>query len=52
MSTELICPVCDADIPLEGDEETGDLLLCSYCSVTFKLIKKREGWALVEEFDL
>ncbi len=51
MSTELECPICDADIPLEGDEKTGDLIVCSYCKVTFKMIKKKEGWALDEDFD-
>ncbi len=47
MSIELECPICDADIPLEGDEETGDLVVCSYCKVTFKYGKeKREVGSL------
>ncbi len=52
MSTELECPICEADIPLEGDEKTGDLVLCSYCKVTFKLVKKKEKWALVEDYEV
>ncbi len=52
MSTELECPICEADIPLDGDEKTGDLVLCSYCKVTFKLIKKKERWALVEDYEV
>jgi len=51
MSIELECPICDADIPLEGDEKTGDLIVCSYCKVTFKMVKKKEGWVLDEDFD-
>ena len=51
MSIELECPICDADIPLDGDERTGDLVLCSYCKVTFKLIKGKEKWILEEDLD-
>ncbi len=51
MSIELECPFCDADIPLEGNEKPGDLVLCSYCNVTFKLLKKKEKWILLEDFD-
>jgi hypothetical protein len=51
MSTELECPMCDADIPLEGDEKPGDLILCSYCKVTFKIIRIKNKWILSEDFD-
>jgi len=51
MSIELECPICEADIPLEGDEKAGDLIMCSYCKVTFKMIRKRDGWVLDEDFD-
>jgi hypothetical protein len=51
MSTELECPICDADIPLEGDEKSGDLMLCSYCKVTLKLLRKKGKWILTEDFD-
>lgn len=52
MSTDLECPICDADIPLDGDERTGDLILCSFCKVTFKLVKKKEKWVLAEEYEV
>lgn len=52
MSTELECPICDADVPLDGDETTGDLVLCSFCKVTFKLLKKKEKWVLVEDYEV
>jgi hypothetical protein len=51
MSTDMECPICDADIPLDGDEKSGDLIMCSYCKVTFKLIRKKNQWALEEDFD-
>ena len=51
MSIELECPICDADIPLEGNEKSGDLILCSYCKVTFKLLRTKNKWVLSENFD-
>jgi hypothetical protein len=51
MSEELECPVCDADIPLEEDVKSGDLVLCSYCKMTFKILRKKEKWILVEDFE-
>jgi len=51
MAKEMVCPICDADIPMEGDEKPGDLLLCSYCKVTFKLLKRKDKWVLVEDFE-
>lgn len=52
MSTEIECPICDADIPLEGNEQTGDLVLCSFCRVTFKIIKRKDKWILTEDFEV
>jgi hypothetical protein len=51
MTEDLECPICDSDIPLEGDERSGDLVLCSYCKMTFKILRKKEKWILVEDFD-
>lgn len=51
MSITLECPICDADIPLDGDEEAGDLLQCSYCKMSLKLLRKKGDWILVEDFD-
>ena len=51
MAKELSCPVCEADIPLDGDERSGELILCSYCKMTFKMLKKKEGWTLSEDFE-
>ena len=51
MPTELECPICDADIPLEGTEKPGDLVLCSYCKVTFKIISTKDKWILSDYFE-
>ena len=51
MSKEVECPICSADIPLDGDEKTGYLVMCSYCKMTFKLLKKKDGWSLMEDFE-
>lgn len=52
MANELECPICDADIPLDGDEKTGDLVLCSFCKVTLKLVKRKDKWVLTEDFEV
>jgi hypothetical protein len=51
MASELQCPICEADMPLDGDEETGDLILCSYCKSTFKMVKAKDKWVLEEDFE-
>jgi hypothetical protein len=51
MATELICPICEAEIPLDGDEKSGDLVLCSYCNMTFKIQRERDDWTLIEDFE-
>ena len=51
MVNDIECPICSADIPLDGDEKSGDLVMCSYCKVTFKLVKKKDSWSLVEDFE-
>ena len=51
MAKELTCPICEADIPLDGDEETGDLILCSYCKMTLKMIKAKDKWILEDDFE-
>ncbi len=31
------CPVCDADLILDGDEGPGGTIYCSYCNSTIKI---------------
>ena len=34
---ELDCPVCNANVPLAGDERPGDEVHCTYCGAPLKL---------------
>jgi hypothetical protein len=51
MAIELECSVCEADISLEGDERSGDLIMCSYRKGIFKLLGKKDKWTLMEELE-
>jgi len=31
MARELKCPICEGDLPLDGDERPGEELFCSFC---------------------
>jgi hypothetical protein len=37
MSRELACPVCNADVPMDGDEAPGAEVFCAYCRAPLKL---------------
>ena len=37
MARETTCPVCNAYIPLESDDKSGDHVFCSYCGARLKL---------------
>lgn len=34
---DLTCPVCQADIPLSGDEKPGDEIFCTYCGAPCRI---------------
>ncbi len=51
MSVSVECPVCDAEIPLEREDKSGDLVQCSYCKETLRVVKKMDKWLLTEDFD-
>ncbi len=51
MAIDLTCPFCEADIPLDGDEESGDLVMCSYCKMSLKMLKTKDKWLLVDDFE-
>ena len=40
---DLSCPVCNADLPLAGDERAGDDVYCSYCGAPLVLRGKPEA---------
>ena len=33
----LECPICNADVPLSGDEKPGTEIFCAYCRAPLKL---------------
>ena len=33
------CPICDADVPMAGDERTGDVVYCTYCGAPLRVGK-------------
>ncbi len=39
---ELECPICHADVPLNGDEKPGEEVFCTYCSAPLSLKKSDE----------
>jgi predicted amidophosphoribosyltransferase len=50
---ELCCPVCEANVPLSGDERLGDEVFCTFCgapSVIISAKKSEEDWDIEEDF--
>lgn len=45
------CPVCDADLILDGDERPGEAVYCSYCNSTIKIYrdKSTDEFRLVDD---
>jgi hypothetical protein len=45
------CPVCDADIIMDGDEKPGDRIYCSYCNSTIKIHRQKgsDDFKLVDD---
>lgn len=37
--SDVSCPVCQADIPLAGDEPAGAEIYCTYCHAPCRLTK-------------
>ncbi len=46
---DVSCPVCQADIPLSGDEIPGSEIYCTYCGAPCKLQGKLDEDAEAEE---
>lgn len=49
---DLSCPVCQADIPLAGDEIAGSEVYCTYCHAPCRITKDagEESCELEEDF--
>jgi hypothetical protein len=37
VARDLCCPICNADLPLAGDESPGDEVFCVYCGAPCRL---------------
>jgi hypothetical protein len=48
---ELTCPVCQADMPIAGDERPGDEFYCSCCGAPGIIAKKDDSEELEVEED-
>ena len=48
---DLSCPICQAELPLDGDEKPGDEVICSYCGAPSLIQGKpdTEEWEAEEE---
>ena len=40
---EPACPICDADLPLDGDEKKGDQVFCGYCGAPCRLTQSADS---------
>ena len=38
----LLCPLCDVEVPMSGDEEPGEEIYCPYCETPLKLMKNKD----------
>ncbi len=48
---ELSCPICNADVPLSGDEKTGEEVYCSFCRAPLTVKQGKEDDELLLEDD-
>ena len=37
MRSDLSCPICNADVPMTGDEKPGEKVFCTYCRAPLTL---------------
>jgi hypothetical protein len=49
---DLSCPICDADVPMTGDEEPGEEVSCGYCRAPLRVVPGREEGEQELEDDL
>jgi DNA-directed RNA polymerase subunit RPC12/RpoP len=53
-SPSLACPVCQADLPLAGDERPGDEVVCAYCGAPCRIKGRPDDepkhWDVEEDF--
>ena len=44
-----ICPICQAEVPLSGEESHGDSIYCTYCEMELRLKRKGNEWEAEED---
>jgi hypothetical protein len=51
---DMTCPICQADVPLAGDEKPGQEVYCTYCGAPCRITGKPgddpSAWDLEEDF--
>jgi hypothetical protein len=47
---DLSCPICNADLPLNGDERQGDEIFCTYCGAPSRLALKPKKMDAPDEY--
>ena len=47
----LTCPICEAEVPIAGDEKTGEEVYCPYCEcpLVLRKVKNEDDFYLVED---
>ncbi len=45
----LACPMCDAEVPITGDEKIGEEIFCLFCTTPLKLKKTKTDELFLEE---
>ena len=48
---EVTCPICQADVPLAGDEKPGDEVYCTFCGAPCRLVGRKDDDELELEED-
>jgi DNA-directed RNA polymerase subunit RPC12/RpoP len=48
MRSEFSCPICNADVPMSGDEQRGDEVFCTYCGAPLTVKTKGEDESELE----
>jgi len=47
-TAEAVCPACEGNLPLHGDEKVGDEVYCSYCGVMSTVVACAGGVCTLE----
>ncbi len=46
---ELSCPICNADVPMSGEERVGDEICCAYCEAPLRIHGSAEDMDLEDD---